>query len=92
MAQLFATYSLNGELHRVELVPLRDGALLLDRPADGAPLVVAELSREEGEDQALAVLMAGGYLERARAGERGLCRTLRRDDLRPGERGLARAA
>jgi hypothetical protein len=92
MAQLLATYSLYCELHRVELVPLRDGALLLDRAAEGAPLVVAELSRDEGEDQALAVLHAGGYLERARAGEQGLCRALRRHDLRPGERGLARAA
>jgi hypothetical protein len=92
MAQLLATYSLCGELHRVELVRLRDGALLLDRPAEGAPLLVAELSREEGEDQALAVLGTGGYLGRARAGERGLCRSLRRDDLRPGERDLARAA
>jgi hypothetical protein len=92
MARLLATYSLYGELHRVELVPLRDGALVLDRPAEGEPLVVAELSREEGEDQARAVLEAGRYLERARAGERGLCRSLRRDDLRPGEPGLARAA
>jgi hypothetical protein len=86
MAQLLATYSLYGELHRVELVRLRDGALLVDRPADGAPRVVAELSREEGEDQALAVLHAGGYLERARAGEPGLCRAL------AGDEGLGRAA
>jgi hypothetical protein len=92
MTRLLATYSLYGELHRVELVRLRDGALLLDRPAESAPLLVAELSREEGEDQALAVLETGGYLERARAGERGLCRSLRRDDRRPGERDLARAA
>jgi hypothetical protein len=92
MAHLLATYSLNGERHRLELVPLRDGALLLDRAAEGAPLVVAELSREEGEDQALAVLHAGGYLERAQAGETGLCRRLRRDDQQPGELGLARAA
>jgi hypothetical protein len=92
MTRLLATYSHNGELHRIELVPLRDGALVLDRPAGGAPLVVAELSREEGEEQALAVLETGGYLERARAGEPGLCRVLRRDDQGPGERDLARAA
>jgi hypothetical protein len=92
MTRLLATYCLYGELHRVELVRPRHGALLLDRAAEGAPLLVAELSREEREDQALAVLEAGGYLERARAGERGLCRSLRGDDLRPGERDLARAA
>jgi hypothetical protein len=92
MARVLATYSLNGHLHRIELVRLRHGTLVLDRPAEGAARVVAELSREEGEEQALAVLHAGGYLERARAGERGLCRALRRHDLRPGERGLARAA
>jgi hypothetical protein len=86
MAQLLATYSLNGERHRIELVGLRDGALLLDRRADGAPRVVAELSRDEGEDQALAVLHAGGYLERAGAGEAGLCRAL------AGDEGLGRAA
>ena len=76
MGDLLATYTLNGERHRVELVRLRDESLLLDRPAEGAPRLVAELSRDEGEDQALAVLHTGGYLERAAAGEAGLCRAL----------------
>jgi hypothetical protein len=92
MAQLLATYTLEGERHRIELVRLRDGALVLDRPTEGAPRVVAELSREEGEDQARAAVDAGGYLERARAGEGGLCRALRQDEVRPGDRPLERAA
>lgn len=81
MAQLLATYTLKGERHRIELVSLRDGKLLVDRAGDGAPLVVAELCGEEGEEQALAVLDAGGYLERARAGEPGLCRALAEDEV-----------
>lgn len=80
MARLLATYTLNGQRHLIELVSLRDGTLLLDRVGDGAPLVVAELCREEGEEQARAVLDAGGYLERARAGEPGLCRALADDE------------
>jgi hypothetical protein len=90
MTQL-ATYSLDGERHRIELVRLRHGSLLLDRPAEGAPLVVAELSRDEGEDKALAVLHAGAYLERAAAGEAGLCRQLTVDAVLGGAAG-ARAA
>jgi hypothetical protein len=86
-----AAYSLDGERHRIELVRLRDGSLLLDRPAEGAPLVVAELSRDEGEDQALAVLHAGRYLERAAAGEVGLGRALTVDAVVGGAAG-ARAA
>jgi hypothetical protein len=68
MGRLLATYSLRGERHRVELVRLRDGALVLDRPGEGAPLVVAELSREEGDVHALAVLEAGGYRATRMAG------------------------
>jgi hypothetical protein len=90
--QLLATYTLRGECHRIEIVPVRRGTLLLDRPSHGTTLVVAELSRDEGEEQALAVLNAGGYLERARGGEPHLCRPLRNDDLRLGERQLAQAA
>ena len=56
MGHLLASYTLNGERHRIDLVRLRDGALVLDRPAEGAARLVAELSRDEGEDQALAVL------------------------------------
>jgi ribosomal protein S9 len=76
MAQLLATYALRNELHRIELVKLRDGAIVLDRAADCDSLVVAELARDEGEEQALAVIHGGGYLKRARAGELGLCRAL----------------
>jgi hypothetical protein len=76
MAQLLASYPLNGELHRIELVPLRDGAIVLDRTIDRDALVVAELAPGEGEEQALAVIHGGRYLERARAGEPGLCRAL----------------
>jgi hypothetical protein len=72
MAHLLATYALEGDLHRIELVALRDGAIVLDRATEGDALVVAELARGEGEDQALAVIHAGRYLERARAGETGL--------------------
>jgi hypothetical protein len=86
MGDLLATYTLEGKRHRIELVRLRNETLLLDRPPEGATHVVAELSREEAEDQALAVLHAGGYLERAAAGEPGLCRALTRDG------GLGRAA
>ena len=81
MARVIATYSLNGKRHRVELVRLRDGGLLLDRGGEGPARVVAELSGDEGEDQALAVLGGvGAYLERARAGEPGLCRALGEDE------------
>jgi hypothetical protein len=91
MAQLLASYTLAGRRHRIELVPQGHGQLLIDRPADGPARLVAELAPDEGEDQALAVLHGeGGYLERARAGEPGLCRRL--DDDPPGQRRLARAA
>jgi hypothetical protein len=91
MGRLLATYALAGERHRIELVHLRDGALVLDRPAEGAPRVVAELDREEGEAQALAVIEAGGCLKRARAGEPGLCRVLAEDE-RIGRRARPQAA
>jgi hypothetical protein len=91
MSQLLATYRLGGELHRIELVRRRGGALVLDRPGEGTPRVVAELDEGEGREQALAVLHAGGYLERARAGEEGLCRTLH-EERRRSERPAARAA
>lgn len=87
MGRLLATYTVNGDRHRIELVPVAGGALVLDR-ASGMPGVVAELSREEGEEEALAVLDAGGYIERARAGEPGLCRALADDEAlgRPSRR------
>jgi hypothetical protein len=62
-----------------------------DRPPDGPARLIAELDRDEGKAQALAVLHGeGAYLERARAGEPGLCRRLNDDP--PGQRPLARAA
>lgn len=76
MAQLLVTYALEGDLHRIELVSLRDGAIVLDRTTEGGALVVAELARGEGEEEALAVIHGGRYLERARSGETGLCRAL----------------
>lgn len=76
MAQPLATYVLDDELHRIELVSLRDGAIVLDRATEGSAVVVAELARGEGEEQALAVIHAGRYLERAKAGETGLGRAL----------------
>jgi hypothetical protein len=91
MNQLLATYRLGGELHRIELVRRRGGALVLDRPREGAPGVVAELAEGEGREQALAVLHAGGYLDRARAGEEGLCRTLEHN-VRRSDGPAARAA
>jgi hypothetical protein len=91
MTQLFATYTRAGQRHRIELVPRGFGQLLIDRPAEGPPRLVAELAAGEGKEQALAVLYGeGAYLERARAGEPGLCARL--DDDPPGQHPLARAA
>jgi hypothetical protein len=92
MAQLLASYKLAGQRHRIELVPQGYGQLVIDRAADGPARLVAELAPDEGEDQALAVLHGdGAYLERAQAGEPGLCRRLDSDDP-PGQRPLAPAA
>jgi hypothetical protein len=91
MAQLLASYMLGGRRHRIELVADGRRRLLIDRPADGPVRLVAELAPDEGEEQALAVLYGdGAYLERARAGEPGLCPRL--DDDPPGQHPLARAA
>jgi hypothetical protein len=91
MAQLLASYTLAGRRHRIELVAQGYRQLLIDRPADGPARLIAQLDPDEGEEQALAVLHGeGAYLERARAGEPGLCRRL--DDYPPGQRPLARAA
>ena len=75
MRKRIATYTLAGKRHRIELVDTDEGTLLLDRTDDGQAGVVAELALDEGEEQARAVLDGdGAYLERARAGEPGLCR------------------
>jgi hypothetical protein len=71
---------------RQHQIVLRD-RLVLDLCPRRPPLVVAELSAEEGIDQARAVVFGGefdpGYLERVRAGERPLGRRLRAEELRP---------
>ena len=68
---------------RAHLVVLR-ARLVLDITAAGPARVVAELSGEEGTDQARAVLHGeGGYLERARRATAPLARPLRAEDLRP---------
>ena len=91
MTRLLASYTRAGRRHRIELVPQGAGRLLIDRPPDGPARLIAELAPDEAEQQALAVLYGdGAYLERARAGEPGLCRRL--DDDPPGQRPLARAA
>ena len=66
---------------RAHLVLLRE-RLVLDVGGDG-PRVVAELSADEGIDQARAALDDGGYLERAAASEAPFCRALSVEDLRP---------
>ena len=86
---LLATYAGAGGRHRIELVRTGDGALVIDRPPGGTPLVVAELAADEGREQALAALHEGGYLDRA--GEPGLCRALA-DDKAAGRSARRRAA
>ncbi len=92
MAELVESYILDGERHRIELVPAEGGGrLLLDREGCGAPRVIAELAADEGREQALAVLRGeGAYLERALSGERGLCVTLGK--LRERQRAAREAA
>jgi hypothetical protein len=58
--------------------------LVLDLAARGPAYVVAELELGEGRPQIAAVLFGEGrYLERARAGERGLCRSATAAELDP---------
>lgn len=100
MAERIATYTdAAGHPHAVELV----AHLVVDRGLRDVR-VVCVLEEDEGRDQALAVLEAGGYLERARRAERPLCcrpskdelgllaADRRRDQAEAGGRGLARAA
>lgn len=94
LVEVLASYRTpGGEQRHVELVAdprLPSFRLIVDRGAEGAPLLVGELDRNEGRDHALAVLHAGGYLERARAGEPRLCAPL--TDQPVGATGPARAA
>jgi hypothetical protein len=65
---------------------------LLDVAAGGPAYVVAELAADEGRPQIAALLFGDGrYLERARAGEPGLCRRATAAELESGG-GAARAA
>jgi hypothetical protein len=65
------------------------GRLVLDLCPRHPAVVIAELSADEGLDQARAAVFGGefdpGYLARAEAGERGLGRRLRPDELRAGQ-------
>jgi hypothetical protein len=77
MGQLLATYRLDGKWHRIELVDHGGERLVLDRGGDGPARVIAELAPGEGTRQASCLLDGdGAYLERAQAGERGLCKAL----------------
>ena len=68
------------------------GRLLLDIAARGPAYVVAELSEGDGRPQISAVLFGDGrYVERARSGEPGLCRTATASELQTGGQ-TARAA
>ena len=88
--RLLGTYSLDGTRHRIELVARHGRALVVDRPDDDGPIgVVAELYPDEGERQALAVLHQGAYLQRAQAGEPGLCCVLDDDHDEAAARGRA---
>jgi hypothetical protein len=67
--------------------------LVLDLAARGPAHVVAELATDERRPQIAAVLFGDGrYLERARTGEPGLCRTATAAELAPGGHRAARAA
>jgi hypothetical protein len=73
----------DGRAHRIVLWQ----RLVLDRSPRRATLVVAELSPEEGIEQARAAVFGGefdpGYIERAKAGETPLGRRLLTEDLEP---------
>ena len=68
------------------------GRLLLDVAARGPAYVVAELGEGDGRPQINALLFGDGrYLDRARAGEPGLCRQATASELQTGGQ-TARAA
>jgi hypothetical protein len=82
MAQLLASYDLDGKRHRIELIQQDGGRLVVDRVGDGPAHVIAELGDAEGPEHAYCLLNGdGAYLERARGGERGLCRVLTDDPV-----------
>jgi hypothetical protein len=65
------------------------GRLVVDHCPRRPAVVIAELSADEGLDQARAAVFGGefdpGYLARAEAGERGLGRRLSANELRTGQ-------
>jgi hypothetical protein len=81
MAQTLATYDdRDGQRHTIELVDHDGDRLVIDRGGDGPARVIAELGDDEGPRQACCLLDGdGAYLERARGGERGLCRAFADD-------------
>jgi hypothetical protein len=80
--ELVATYT--DRRKRRHRIVLRD-RLVLDLCARRPAAVVAELSPEEGLDQAIGAVFGGefdpGYIARAEAGEGTLVRRLRAEDL-----------
>lgn len=79
----------DGEAHRVML----RGRLVVDQcRVGGSAVVVCELADGEGEDEALATLHEGGYIERARTQHGRLCRGLAPADIGPDESEVARWA
>jgi hypothetical protein len=88
MAELVMRYRRGGLERRIAV----HRRLLLDVAARGPAYVVAELADDEGRSQIAAVLFGDGrYVERARAGEPGLCRRATTAELEPGGQ-AARAA
>jgi hypothetical protein len=75
-----------GRRHRIVV----RGGFVLDLSAGRPAILVAELSHEEGIEQAEAVVFGGefdaGYLARAEAGEAALGRRLTAEDLRRAHR------
>lgn len=89
MAELILRYRRGSEQRAIAL----HGRLALDLAPRGPAYVVAELADGEGRPQVAAVLFGDGrYLERARAGEPGLCRSATEVELERGEPEFARAA
>lgn len=89
MAELILAYRRGRQQRGIAL----HGRLVLDLAARGPAYVVAELELGEGRPQIAAVLFGEGrYLERARAGEQGLCRSATASEVDPGAQPAARAA
>jgi hypothetical protein len=86
LEEVIATYlDPKAQRHRIVLW----GRLVLDLCPRQRAVLIAELSADEGLDQAGAAVFGGefdpGYVARAEAGERGLGRKLRAEELRTGQ-------